>query len=77
MKITDVSKIKNKIVAFCIGDDIPMEETVSGVVTSNGSRLRVEKYDPNISFTGEKTALICFYDVTDTDSIPIGEAEII
>lgn len=77
MNITDVSEVGNKIIAFCIGKDIPMDAAVSVIETSNRNRLRVEKYDPNISFSGEKIALMSFYGVDDIKTVSKGEAKII
>lgn len=77
MNISEVSKIGNKIVAFCTGEDIPFDTKVNAIETSSGKRYDVDEYDSNISFSNEKVALISFRGIKNENEMPMGEVKII
>ena len=76
MRIIDVIKIKGDIVAICDGEDLPMRDECKRISVCE-KIFDVNKYDPIMSFSGHKSALIGLANVVDISDIPIGDFRII
>ena len=72
MKIIDVRKFNNEILAVCHGEDLPLKTDCKSLLVGK-KILSIKKYGSSISLTGNRTALISFNNVSNVSDIPLSD----
>ena len=76
MKITDVLKIDNSIVAYCSGDNIPTD-IENSIIEVSGKRFQVGKYQVLVSISGMRNAVMELLNIDNLKEIPFGEVKVL
>ena len=72
MKIVDSLLVDNKVLACCVGEDLPCS-TECSMIEIGKDRLKIGTYSYSISLIGMKNALFELPTLDDPKQVPMGE----